>query len=240
MSETPAGVATTIILIAGFGDGAGMYSGLLETELASRYRLVPLDLPGFAGTSPLVGGTTLAALAEYVDEVARRENATVVIAHSVASIIASLAAGRDGSSVSTIISLEGNLTAEDAYFSGSAADYPDPATFRQAFLKRLEDMAMSQPIVGRYREIVATADPQALWELGCDARRFSEENVPGDVLRASAEVCYLYNPDNCPESSLNWLRRSDVRGIRLDGASHWPSVDCPDLVSEKIIEALQG
>ncbi len=240
MSPTPDDVAATILLIAGFGDGAEMYSGLLDTELASRYRLVPLDLPGFAGTPPLVGETTLAALAGYVDEVAWREGATVVVAHSVASIIASLAAARDGNPVSTIVSLEGNLTAEDAYFSGSAADYPDPAAFREAFLKRLDDMAASQPIIGRYRDIVCKADPQALWELGCDARRFSEEYVPGDVLRASAEVVYLYNPDNCPESSLEWLSRSDVKGIRLDGASHWPSVDRPDLVSAKIIEALQG
>lgn len=230
----------TIVFVAGFGDGAGMFEPLAQTALTSRYRLIAIDLPGFAGAPPLEGPTTLEGLADVVQDVAAAENARILVAHSVASIIASLAARRTPSKVDTIISLEGNLTAEDAYFSGTAADYENASEFRRAFLARLDEMAKHNPVVGRYRSVVAKADPQALWELGCDTRRFSLENIPGDVLTETGDVCYLYNPENCHEASLEWLRRSSIRRMRMDGATHWTSVDQPHRLAGKILEALDG
>lgn len=229
-----------IVLIAGFGDGADMFEPLANTALASRYRLIAIDLPGFAGTPPLGGPTTLEALAEIVHDVATAENARILVAHSVASIVASMAAKRTPARIDTIISLEGNLTAEDAYFSGTAADYDNASEFRQAFLARLDDMVKDQPVVARYRSMVARADPQALWELGRDARRFSLEHVPGELLTEIGDVCYLYNPENCHGASLEWLRRSTIRRLRMDGATHWPSVDQPHRLSGKILEALEN
>ena len=230
----------TLILLAGFGDGGGMYAPLMDTPLAQRYRLLSLDLPGFAGAPTLPGSTTLEALAEVVHEAALREDARILVAHSVASIIASLAAGRAGSPVETIISLEGNLTAEDAYFSGTAADYDDAETFKTAFLARVDEMAETQPLVRRYAEAVRRADPRALWELGCDARRFSETRIPGEVLSRAAEAIYLYNPDNCAPASLDWLARSGMKAVILEGASHWPSVDQPKVLAKKMLEVLSA
>lgn len=227
-----------IIFIAGFGDGASMFKPLANTALASRYRLIAIDLPGFAGTPPLKGPTTLEGLAEVVHDAATAEKARIVVAHSVASIIASLTAMRSPARIDTIISLEGNLTAEDAYFSGTAADYDNAPDFLQAFLARLDEMAKDRPNVARYRSVVARADPQALWELGCDARRFSLEYIPGEILTEAGNVCYLYNPDNCHEASLEWLRRSPIRRLRMDGATHWASMDQPDRLAGKILKAL--
>lgn len=229
-----------IVAVAGFGDGASMFEPLAQTDLTSRYRLIAIDLPGFADAPPLKGPATLEAMADVVQEVASAENARILVGHSVASIIASLAARRMAAKVDTIISLEGNLTAEDAYFSGTAADYDNASEFRQAFLARLDEIAEDQPIFARYRSMVARADPQALWELGCDARRFSLENVPGEILTESSDVCYLYNPENCAEVSLEWLQRSPIKGIRMDGATHWPSVDQPHRLADTILEALDG
>lgn len=227
-----------LILLAGFGDGGEMFAPLQDTVLARHTRLAPLDLPGFAGTPALPGPTSLEALAEVVHETAVREDARVLVAHSVASIIASLAAGRRDSPVETIVSLEGNLTAEDAYFSGTAADYDDAESFKTAFLARLDEMAEAQPVVRRYAETVRQADPRALWELGCDARRFSETHIPGEVLRRAAEAIYVYNPDNCATASLEWLKRSAMKTVILDGASHWPSVDQPQILAQRMLEAL--
>ena len=239
-SETvhEAAALPTILFIAGFGDNASMFENLSETDLAESYHLLPINLPGF-GVPALESKTTLDALSQIVADKASETGAEIIVAHSVASIIASLAAERTGCPLTTIISLEGNITAEDAYFSGTAADYDDPSAFRSAFLSRLDEMATDAPIIKRYRQSVSEADPLALWQLGIDARRFSSEYVPGDVLNAAANVVYLYNPKNCPASTVQWLKDNPMKRIVLDNATHWKSVDQPTLLADKIYEALR-
>ena len=227
-----------MLLIAGFGDNATMFDGLLETRLADEFHVVPLDLPGF-GRQADSGRTTLRSLADFVVKQAQEIGAEIIVAHSVASIIASMAAGRADCPLRTIVSLEGNLTAEDAYFSGTATDFDNPQEFRTAFLARLGKLAAGAPVIARYREQVAQADPHAMWELGCDARRFSERTHPGEFLAVSAEAVYLYNPKNCPESSLNWLASSDLPRLVLENATHWKSVDQPVQLAGKIDDALK-
>ncbi|WP_157738841.1 alpha/beta fold hydrolase [Labrenzia sp. VG12] len=227
-----------ILLIAGFGDTSEMYSNLLKTPLANSFRLLPTDLPGFG--APALETTNLQTLACHVAEVARLEEARIIVAHSVASIVASLAAAQPDCPLRQILSLEGNLTAEDAYFSGTAADHDDPLAFRTAFLARLDDMAEDDPVIARYRQKVASADARALWDLGCDARRFSNEEVPGDVLMASADVTYFYNPENCPQASLDRIAASRMRRVVLADASHWPSVDQPELLAREIQVSLEN
>lgn len=226
-----------ILMIAGFGDNASMFEPLLSTELARRYELVPLDLPGF-GAPPLCGVATLSALGDWVRQQAQDRNATAVMAHSVASIIASMAAIAPESQIERIISLEGNLAAEDAYFSGRAAEFDDPQSFRDWFLPRLASKAENDPILARYVQAVELADPKALWELGCDAHRFSETEHPGEWLERSAKVTYVVNRANCADASMKWLDQSGLDVIELPNASHWPTVDQPDQLAERLMSKL--
>jgi len=223
-------------MIAGFGDNSSMFDGLNATKFARHYRLIPFNNPGF-GAPPLNGETTLEGLALALAKEAQRTGAKIVLAHSVASIIASIALGKE-SPLEMILSIEGNITADDAYFSGTAANFDDPATFRAAFLSKLAEKGQSSPIFARYHDNVAKADPQALWQLGRDARRFSETQHPGEVLIAAGKVSYLYDLPNCPKSTLDWLLSHPIDTRRLIGASHWPSIDAPDLLSAECIKAI--
>lgn len=230
----------TMLFVPAFGDESGVFAPLAETELARKYRLVAVDLPGFGGNPSMKKPATLKNLAEVVHQTATREQARIVVAHSVGSITASLAARHENSNIDTIISLEGNLTPEDAYHSGTAAGFENAVDFRSAFLERLDKLANDQPAIARYRSAVAKADPQSLWELGCAAHEFSSKNSPGDVLNETENVYYLYNPDNCPETTIEWLRNNPIRRVRMDGASHWKSFDQPHLLADKILQALDG
>ena len=93
----------TMLMVAGFGDDSSMFAALRNTEMATSCRLVPINLPGF-GAPALSKRTTLCALASCLDARVRAEGARVVVAHSVASIIASLSALRHGSPIETIVS----------------------------------------------------------------------------------------------------------------------------------------
>lgn len=226
-----------ILCVAGFGDDASMFDALVAEPIADTHQILPLDLPGF-GLPAMTDGTSLEKLARFVAARAAETGATIIAAHSVASIIASLAARMPGSRITRILSLEGNITAEDAYFSGTAADFDDPQSFRSAFLSRLADMSVGSPIFQRYRGVVAKADPTALWQLGIDARRFSAQSVPGEVLSSAADVTYFYNPVNCPQTTLDWLAVNPMGRVVLKDASHWPSVDAPRMLSERMAEVL--
>lgn len=215
-----------------------MFSRLHQTRAAQTFDLLPIHLPGF-GAPPSTAQTSLESLATFVADRARAENAQVVLGHSLASVIASLAARRADSPIRQVLSLEGNLTADDAYFSGTAANYDSPESFRSAFLEALAERSRTEPVVARYRDAVAKADPRALWQLGTDARRFSDEQVPGEVLAGSARPTYIYNPSNCHDATLVWLQESGMERIVLEGASHWASVDQPESVSEAMIQALE-
>jgi pimeloyl-ACP methyl ester carboxylesterase len=150
---------------------------------------------------------------------------------------ASLAALRAGSPIDTILSLEGNLTADDAYFSGMAAAFANAAEFRTAFLTRLAELAQADANVERYRAAVESADAQALWELGVNAHEFSAAQTPGDILALAPAVAYFYNPANMSAASLTWLAQSDLERVPLPYATHWKCVDQPELLAERMIEA---
>lgn len=215
-----------ILCLAGFGDNASLFAPLLTTPLAEAANLLPLNLPGF-GAPALKGPTSLEALAHWVDRQARAHGATLLLAHSVASITATLAAEIAGSPINTILSLEGNLTAQDAYFSGKAADFDTATDFTHIFIPKLEAKAIAtqDTILARYVAEVKKADAQALWELGCDARHFSDSQHPGERLKAACGAQYFYNPDNCPPASLEWLAASDMSAHVIKDASHWPTLD---------------
>ena len=89
----------------------------------------------------------------------------------------------------------------------------------------------------RYRNQVAGADPQSLWELGRDAHRFSTTRSPGEVLQAAApRVHYIYSPANMPTETISWLEaHPDLRRTQLAGASHWMMVDQPELLAQRIV-----
>ena len=229
---------TPIVCVAGFGDNASMFEPLQKTELANTHTLIGLNLPGF-GAPPSEAPATLRAFADILHEAVLRAEAHFVMAHSVASLIAVLAAQKQGSPIELILSLEGNLTPEDAYFSGTAAGYSNAGEFKTAFLERLEVLAETGgPEITRYREIVSLADPRTLWELGCDAHAYSSEHIPGDELVSACRAVYFFNSANLPDASLRWLSNHTLDRRELPGASHWPTIDQPTELSSAILSAL--
>lgn len=227
----------TIICLAGFGDDESMFVPLLAEKYSQNFNIVPINLLGF-GAEPAGYEISLDGLANYVLSVAKAHNAHHIMAHSVASIIATLAAEKSDGFIDHIISLEGNLTAADAYFSGKAADFETAEEFKRSFPKILGKAAQTDPMLKRYLTIVMTRDAQDLWSLGCDARLFSAQNDVGARLMNSAKVFYLYNSKNCPSDTLVWLDKNPMDKYELANASHWAPLDSADEMMTAILEWL--
>jgi len=221
---------TTLILLHAFADSGSAFTPLFDTELASRFRMVVADLAGFGASPPRPGLHTIARHAAAVAELVSSspgQGPVGLVAHSVASMIAVEAAPRLGARFAGLFSIEGNLTAEDAYFSGRAADFNDPLTFKQRFLDDIWTMAQEQLPLRRYFASAVLADPTAMWELGRDALRRSVDDQPGLAYRRVHPSLYYWSQASTVESTRRWIVRSGIAQRQFTEGGHWPMVDKP-------------
>lgn len=235
MAGPPSG--RPLLLIHALGDSGLAYAPLFATPLAERFRLIAVDLAGF-GASPFQDRVrAIAQHAETAALVARALSASGTIglvAHSVGSMIAVAAAARLGERFAGLFSIEGNLTADDAYFSGRAADFNDAHEFKQRFLDDLWAMTQSNAGLRRYHAGVVMADPVALWELGRDARRLSTDDAPGQAYRRLHPTRYYWSPANTAERTRQWIASSSLDQRQFTGAGHWPMVERPHETAREI------
>jgi pimeloyl-ACP methyl ester carboxylesterase len=133
-----------------------------------------------------------------------------------------------GARFAGLFSIEGNLTAEDAYFSGRAADFADAFTFKLRFLDDLWTMAQEQLSLRRYFASAYFADPQAMWELGRDVRRKSVSDEPGQAYRRIHPSLYHWSQTSTVEATKRWIVQSGIAQRQFADASHWPMIDKPE------------
>jgi pimeloyl-ACP methyl ester carboxylesterase len=231
----PAG--RTLLFLHAFADCGLAFVPLFDTPLAERFRLVAVDLAG-SGASPRQDDVlTIAQHAETIVAFARSlptPGKIGLVAHSVGSMIAVEAAPRLGELFGGLFSIEGNLTAEDAYFSGRAADFDDACLFKQRFLDDLWSMAQTQSSLRRFFATAVLADPVALWQLGRDARRMSTGDAPGQAYRRIRPSLYYWSPANTAETTRRWIADSDLDQRQFTNASHWPTLDQPNETARAI------
>lgn len=223
--------APCLIIVHAFACNGADFLPVFHTQLAQDYRLVAVDLPGFGGSprQPKYGsisdhGNVLAELAKEVCG----SNKMGFVAHSLGSMVAVEAIRTLSDRSFGLFSIEGNLTAEDAYFSGKAADFTDAIAFKRFFLEHLWTMGNNQPIFRSYYANAMIADAEAMWRMGCDAGRLSVDSMPGITYRSiSAPSLYYWNVENVPPRTLDWIRNTGILNLKFEGASHWPMIDIP-------------
>lgn len=118
MTGPPAG--PTLILLHAFADSSQAFIPLFAMPLADRFRLVAVDLAGFGASPPSDNVHTIAEHAEAVAALVASlptRGPVGLVAHSVTSMIAVEAVPRLSTPFAGLFSIEGNLTAQDAYFS---------------------------------------------------------------------------------------------------------------------------
>ena len=237
MAGPPGG--RTLILLHAFADSSLAFAPLFATPLADRFRLVAPDLAGFGASPPRQNVRTIADHAEAVAALVASlpmPGPVGLVAHSVASMIAVEAVPSLGVRFAGLFSIEGNLTAEDAYLSGRAADFDDADKFKQHFVDHIWTMAQTHPAMRRYFAMAVVADPAAMWQLGCDARHRSAGDDPGQAYRRVQPSLYYWSRASTPETTARWIAQSDLKRRQFTNASHWPMVDRPEETAEAIAE----
>ena len=231
----PAG--RTLLFIHAFADCGLAFTPLFDTPLAEHFRLVAIDLAGFGASPRQDDVLTIAQHAETIVAFARSLPApgpVGLVAHSVGSMIAVEAAPQLGELFGGLFSIEGNLTAADAYFSGRAAEFDDACLFKRRFLDGIWSMAQMESSLRRYFATAVLADPVALWQLGRDARRMSIGDAPGQAYRRIRPSLYYWSPANTAETTSRWIADSDFDRQQFANAGHWPTLDQPNETARAI------
>lgn len=185
-----AGSGAPVLCIPGFADSSASWWALVQA-LADRCEAAVLDLPGFGAALASGREVTVAGFAEVVVAVARRgwEVPVTLVGHSLGSTLAVRAAHQLVGQCAAVVSIEGNLTADDGYFSGQA-----PAT---------------------YADSVAAADALSMWSLGRDAARQGAAGGFGrEFVSLPCLTRYLWSSTTTPPATQGF---SALTGCRITG-----------------------
>lgn len=236
-----AGDAVSLWFIPGFGATRRLFRPAFEHALARRHRLYLCDLPGHGGApTPRRAVTMEAAATQLADAVDRHSGRrpVVLIAHSLGGLIASLAARKVQRAPLGLISIEGNLTPADAFFSGRAVRYQDPQAFARELCADVDRAAMDDPPLQPYAAGLRGVDPHALWSLGQSLADYPE---PWRQYRAvPCATRYWFDRGSLSAASQAVIAEQRFASRSIDGLGHWPMVSDPvaffDGVAEQVRE----
>jgi pimeloyl-ACP methyl ester carboxylesterase len=208
-----------------FGDSRLSYRHVFESALAKCARVFVYDPPGHGASPPRPKGFTVADGARLWYELIARfsgSRAVVLVGHSMAGIIATRTAALLRTPPMLVIGVEPNLTRADAYFSGLAARFNEPATFYASFRRRIIRMARRDEIVHRFACSVEFADPMTLWTLG---RSVLAQEDPGERFRRLRCPTLLYwDPISASRGMRDYIVRHRLPDRRFDHHGHWPMI----------------
>lgn len=202
----------------GFADNAASWGALLE--------VLDAEVVDFTAAEP---GTIAGHAAVLVQQITEP---VIFVAHSVGAPIAVEAAHELGERCVGLVSIEGNLTPEDAYFTGTAADYDDPEEFKAAHFARTQKLIAAGQAPEVYAEAVTAAAAERIWALGRDVRG---RDFGARYRSLRCKTLYLWSESTTPPATVEYLARHQIRARRLGAEHHWPW-----LVDAKEIAGLVG
>lgn len=229
-----------LVFLHAFGDSGYCYADMFASSSLGQYRLIAFDLWGF-GTSPRrpdVRTVEDYALALEDLILATCPNRKVgLVGHSIAASIAVRIANRLGNRIAGVFSIEGNLTPDDAMFTGRAAEFDDPIAFKRRFLDDIWRMGQDSDELRHYYSGARLGDAHSMWHLGRDAKRISPDNALGEAFRGlSRPKLYYWSKTSTPASTAEWIERTEIPNRVYSGAGHWPMVTQPERTAMAVAE----
>lgn len=212
-----------------FGDSAFSYRCAFGSKLADRARVLVYDPPGHGASPPRARGLSLGDCARlWCDLVTQysRSRQVVLAGHSMAGLVASLAAARLRRPPMLVIGIEANLTRSDAYFTGLAARFEDALAFHRSLLSRIRRRGRRDEIFRRFGSSLSRADPFTLWTLGRSI--YAHEDPGAAFRRLRCPGIYYWDPKRSATNTRAYVKRYNLPNRRLDDLGHWPMISGPD------------
>jgi pimeloyl-ACP methyl ester carboxylesterase len=225
-------------LIHALGDSSDAFGPLLESDLSRDFDLLAPDWPG---TGTVEHDHDLAGLASWLRQTIAAHTPGLpvgFVGHSLGAAVA-VKAVRRIERPAGLLSIEGNLTEADAYFSGQAADFDDPEEFRTHLMSRIGELteratSSRRAALLRYRASLARTDARTLWTIGRAAKAASRGDALGEEYRTlRVPSLYLWSLESAPAETQAFIRDHRLRN-QVIATGHWPMIEQPDATAHHI------
>lgn len=233
-------------LVHALGDSSRAFERILTNGLRASFELLAPDCPG-AGQAPAQAHVAdLDAVAEWLVRTIDHHTPCGplgLVGHSLGAAVAVRAASRLGRVVG-LFSIEGNLTAADAYLSGRAPAFENAEDYRDDLLVRVRAMAEAAAsgrgeALWRYHQSLTLAVPEALWKIGLSAAAASRLDALGEEHRAlPIPSLYYWSRQNTPPETHEYIRRHELRNVEFAGG-HWPMIEQAQEMANEIAAFFQ-
>lgn len=258
MSGNPGPLATVVPRRAGshsgpalwfvhaLGDSSLSFDALFASSLCSTFELLAPDWPGAGQATVEPQVADLDGLAEWLARTIDRHTPAGpvgLVGHSLGAAVAVRAVSRLGR-VAGVFSIEGNLTAADAYLSGLATAFAAPEEYRNHLLARVRTMAEvaasgQSEQLWRFHASVTSAPSGPLWNIGRSAAAASRSDALGEEYRAlSVPRLYYWSRETTPPETREYIRRHALRNVAFPGG-HWPMLERPKETASQIAAFFQ-
>jgi len=211
-----------------FADSCLSYRQAFESQLSEHARIFVYDPPGHGASPPRPKGLTITEGAHLWCELIAhfsRSRDVVLVGHSMAGVIASRTAARLQRLPVLVIGVEANLTRADAYFTGLAAQFDEPAAFQASLRTKILRMAQRDEVVHRFACSLELADPMTLWRLG---RSVFAQKDPGAAFRSlRCPKIHYWDAIGASQDTRDYIARYGLPQRRLDRLGHWCMVNAP-------------
>jgi pimeloyl-ACP methyl ester carboxylesterase len=204
---------------------------MLDALREARFLVRTIDFPGYGASPAHPDVRCIDALASIALHCIRRSSGQrriVLVGHSLGSAVAVRVATKLGDLALGVFSIEGNLTGEDGYLSGLAADYAVPEDYKAAVAMRL--VALLPPGADRQRalEDFQSCDARTIWNIGRSARdEGADDGFGREFLGLRVPALYYWGRGSATRASIHFMVRHGIANVEYRGSGHWPMKDIP-------------
>ena len=227
---------TDVWFLPGFAESHLCFRGAFKHEISKQVRVILFDPPGLGASPARREGITIKDCAaiwkDLIGSISENKK-LVLVAHSVAGIIATETVTLLDRVPSLLISIEGNLTTVDAYFSGQAVNYDSPDDFYHNFSNSIFNLAMNGDVPMSYYASLQFADPNTLWTIGRSTQHYNEPGV--DFQKLECPTVYYWSDETLSSESKAFLKANDLNNVKMEGLGHWPMNKSPDRFYSRLL-----
>jgi len=216
----------------GFCCSGHLYEDVFDSVLADDFSIYLPDFPGFGATPPVIPPHTVADSARLLSGLVRRisgDGPIFLLSHSLGGIVGTKAAMELGPSVKGYVTVEGNLTKQDAFLTGMSVDFDDAGAFYDHLASMFLPMTQADPSLRRFTAGFLSADPDAVLAWGRSCAEATGETAAGDEFRAlQIPTLFVWGGKSLPGMSREYIERHNMNHQEFPNAGHNVMVDEPE------------